>query len=202
MSDSRPAPQGFARTAKERLPMVAFEQMNEAQRAAAQALIAGPRKGVYGPFLPLLRSPELLDRVAKVGEYLRFGSTLGDRVRELATCAAARHVSNQFEWLMHEPLARKAGVAESTLEALRCGAQPKGLPADEDAALSLALELMRSHGVSDVTWEAALAQFGEQGAVELVSLVGYFVMVSWLMNVARTPPLASAQGEPLDAFPL
>jgi 4-carboxymuconolactone decarboxylase len=202
MSDSSPAVQGFARDARERLPMIAFEQMSDAQRAAAQALIDGPRKGVYGPFLPLLRSPELLDRMAKVGEYLRFGSTLGERVRELATCAAARHVSNQFEWRMHEPLARKAGVAEATLQALRTGAQPRHLPPDEEAALDVAFELLRNHGVCDATWNAALAQFGEQGAVELVSLVGYFVMVSWLMNVARTPPLASAQGEPLDAFPL
>ena len=57
------------------------------QRAAAQALIDGPRKGVYGPFLPLLRSPQLLDRVARLGEHLRFGGTLDARVRELATCA-------------------------------------------------------------------------------------------------------------------
>ena len=194
--------QGFARDARERLPMIAFDAMNDAQRAAAKALIEGPRKGVYGPFLPLLRSPDLLERVAKVGEYLRFGSTLGDRVRELATCAAARHVSNQFEWLMHEPLARKAGVADATLEALRTGARPKQLPADEEAALDLCFELLHTHGVSDATWNGALAQFGEQGAVELTTLVGYFVMVSWLMNVARTPAQAGAQGTPLDAFPL
>jgi 4-carboxymuconolactone decarboxylase len=202
MPADTPTTQGFARDARERLPMIAFDAMNDAQRAAAQALIDGPRKGVYGPFLPLLRSPDLLERVAKVGEYLRFGSTLGDRVRELATCAAARHVGNQFEWLMHAPLARKAGVAEATVEALRTGARPKQLPADEEAALDFTFELLHTHGVSDATWEATLAQFGEQGAVELASLVGYFVMVSWLMNVARTPAQAGAQGAPLDAFPL
>ena len=202
MSAEPAAAQGFARDARERLPMIAFDAMTEAQRAAAQALIDGPRKGVYGPFLPLLRSPELLDRVARVGEYLRFGSTLGDRVRELATCAAARHVSNQFEWRMHAPLARKAGVADATLQALRAGARPKQLPADEEAALDFCFELLHTHGVSDATWNDTLAQFGEQGAVELATLVGYFVMVSWLMNVARTPAQAGAQGEPLEAFPL
>jgi 4-carboxymuconolactone decarboxylase len=196
-----PFSQGFGADARERLPMPPADRMNDAQRRAAQALIEGPRKGVYGPFLPLMRSPELLDRMAKVGEYLRFGSVLQARVRELATCAAARHVGNQFEWLMHAPLARQAGVAPEAIEALRLGARPRGLAPDEEAALDLASELMRTHGCSDPTYEAALAHFGEQGVVELVSLVGYFVMVSWLMNVARTPGPAGAGGPPLAAFP-
>ncbi|MBC5763963.1 carboxymuconolactone decarboxylase family protein [Ramlibacter albus] len=188
---AEPIPQGFAEGAHERLPMPAQDAMNDAQRAAAQALIDGPRKGVYGPFLPLLRSPDLLDRVAKVGEYLRFGSTLDARVRELATCIAARHVHNQFEWVMHAPLARKAGVSEAAIEALRSGARPKQLAKDEECAYDFATELLATNGVSDATYADALAQFGEQGVVELTTLVGYFVMVNWVMNVARTPSLAS-----------
>lgn len=195
------AMQGFAQGADERLPLPPMQSMSEAQRQAAQALIDGPRKGVYGPFVALLRSPELLERVANVGEYLRFGSVLSDRVRELAICAAARHVSNQFEWLMHAPLALKAGVAPGTLEALRVGASPRGLPPDEEAALDLTLELLRTHGSSEPTYQSALARFGEQGLVELVTLVGYFVMVSWLMNVARTPGRQATDAQALDAFP-
>ena len=202
MPETKPLPQGHAHAASERLPMLADSAMTPAQRDAAQALINSPRKGVYGPFLPLLRSPALLDRVARLGEYLRFDSVLDVRIRELATCAVARHVTNQFEWLMHAPLARKAGVAEATIEALRLGARPKGLPADEEAALDFAAELLNTHGVSEPTYLAAVAQFGEQGVVELATLIGYFVMVSWLMNVAHTPAQASAQGEPLRAFPL
>ena len=194
-------PQGYAREARERLPLPAQGAMTPAQREAAQALIDGPRKGVYGPFLPLLRSPALLERVARMGEYLRFESILDARVRELVTCAAARHVSNQFEWVMHAPLAVKAGVSEAAIEALRTGARPKQLPPDEEAALDFAHELLRTHGVSDATYAAALQSFGEQGLVELASLVGYFVMVSWVMNVARTPAMAGAAGPGIDAFP-
>lgn len=196
-----PARQGFTEPWRERMPMPAPETMNEQQRQAADALIAGPRKGVYGPFLPLLRSPQLLERVAKLGEYLRFDSVLDVRIRELATCAAARHATNQFEWQMHAPLALKAGVAATTIEALRVGARPQGLPADEEAALDFARELLGTHGASEPAYLAAIAAFGEQGVVELTTLIGYFVMVSWLMNVAHTPAQASAQGEPLRAFP-
>lgn len=196
-----PTEQGFAASARERLPMPAANAMSNAQRAAAQALIDGPRKGVYGPFLPLLRSPDLLERVAKVGEYLRFGSTIGAAVRELVICATARHQGNQFEWLMHAPLAVQAGVNADAVESLRLGSHPKGLQADAELALDFTHELLHTHGVSDPTYAAAIAAFSEQGVVELTALIGYFTMVNWVMNVARTPALVSAQGEPLQAFP-
>jgi 4-carboxymuconolactone decarboxylase len=201
MPETTPLPQGYAQPGGERLPLPQQETMTAAQREAAQALIQGPRKGVYGPFLPLLRSPVLLDRVAKMGEYLRFESVLDARVRELATCAVARHVSNQFEWTMHAPLAAKAGVGQATIEALRLGARPKNLPAEEEAALDFTRELLQTHGTSEPTYQAALAAFGEQGVVELATLVGYFAMVCWVMNVARTPAQASAPGPGIAAFP-
>ena len=193
--------QGFTEPWRDRLPMPAADAMTAQQREAADALVAGPRKGVYGPFLPLLRSPQLLERVARVGEYLRFDSVLDTRIRELVTCAAARHVTNQFEWAMHAPLAVKAGVSEATLEALRVGARAKALPADEEIALDFAAELLNTHGVSEPAYAAAATQFGEQGVVELTSLLGYFVMVCWLMNVGHTPAQATAQGFALQAFP-
>jgi len=199
--DASPLPQGYARPGGERLPLPAETAMTPAQREAAQALIAGPRKGVYGPFLPLLRSPVLLYRVAGVGEYLRFQSVLDARIRELAICAVARHVSNQFEWTMHAPLAVKAGVAEAVIEALRVGARPRDLRPDEEAALDFTRELLCTHGTSDPAYAAALQAFGEQGVVELGTLVGYFAMVCWLMNVARTPAQSTATGPGIDAFP-
>jgi 4-carboxymuconolactone decarboxylase len=201
MPDASPLPQGHASPGGERLPLPAADAMTPQQRAAAQALIDGPRKGVYGPFLPLLRSPALLERVAKMGEYLRFESVLEARIRELATCAVARHTGNQFEWTMHAPLAAKAGVAEAAVEALRVGARPKQLASDEEVALDFTREMLHTHGVSDPTYAAAQTAFGEQGVVELASLVGYFAMVCWVMNVARTPAQASATGPGLDAFP-
>jgi len=199
MADPTSHPQGHAAGAAERLPMPAVDSLDEAQRAAAQALIDGPRKGVYGPFLPLLRSPVLLDRVARLGEFLRFESILEARLRELATCVVARRVSNQFEWTMHAPLAVKAGVAREAIEALRQGAAPRSLAPDEQDALDFVDELLTTHGVSDLTYRTALARWGERGVVELTTLVGYFAMVSWLMNVARTPAQAGEAG--IDAFP-
>jgi hypothetical protein len=100
---------------------------------------------------------------------------------------AARHVSNQFEWVMHAPLAVKAGVSPQAIEALRQGVRPRRLAPDEEDALDFAQELLNRHGISDPTYQSALVRWGERGVVELTTLLGYFVMVSWLMNVARTP---------------
>lgn len=186
----------------ERLPLPPMEALDEAQRAAAQALIDGPRKAVYGPFVPLLRTPVLLDRVAQLGEVLRFNGTLAARVRELVIAASAAAVGNQFEWVMHQPLAQAAGVDAAALEALRVGARPQGLAGDEQVALDFADELLRRHGVSDASYARTLELFGEAGVVELATLVGYFVMVSWVMNVARTPSRPTQDVVPLPSHPL
>jgi 4-carboxymuconolactone decarboxylase len=183
------------------MPLMPREAMSPAQREAADALIAGPRKAVFGPFIPLLRSPQLMGRVGDVGAYLRFESTLDARIRELVTCVAARHTANQFEWLMHAPLAVAAGVAQATVDAIADGRQPTGMADDEALALDLVFEVLRQHGCCDATYAAAVKTFGEQGVVELVSLVGYFVMVCWVMNVARTPAQGKPGIEPLTPFP-
>lgn len=193
-------PQGSAQSGAQRLPMPALDSLSPQQRAAAEALIAGPRKGVFGPFISLLRSPELLDRVGKLGEYLRFGAPFEARVRELVTCAVARQVGNQFEWLLHAELAVKAGVSAEAIEALRQGRRAAPLADDEQCALDFAHELLLGNGVSDATFESAKARFGEQGVVELTALVGYFVMVCWVINVARTPGSAGGVA-PLEALP-
>ena len=106
------------------MPPIPLDTMDPAQRAAAEELIAGPRKAVRGPFIPLMRSPELLTRIQKVGEVLRFHSVLPGRLTELATLVVARTWTQQFEWTVHVPLALQAGVAPETVEALRHGRRP------------------------------------------------------------------------------
>ncbi len=176
---------------KDRMPPLTDAQMNDAQKQAAAALIAGPRKGVFGPFIPLLRSPELMDRMQRVGEYLRFHSSVPAKLSEFAMCITARHWTNQFEWAVHHPLAIKGGVARSTLEALADGRHPHGMASDEELVYDFVTELLARHGVCEATYARALGQFGEPGVIDLVGLVGYFAAVCMVMNVAHSPPPAS-----------
>lgn len=174
-----------------RMPPLSSEQMNEAQRTAAAALIAGPRKGVKGPFIALLRSPELMDRLQRVGEYLRFDSVLPAHVSEFATLIVARQWTQQFEWAVHVPLALKAGTAQAAIDALRDGRRPAALNADEQLVYDFATELTAHHGVCDATYAAVRERFGEQGCIDLTALIGYFALVSMVLNVAHIPAEAN-----------
>lgn len=174
-----------------RMPPLDEAAMTESQRKAAATLIAGPRKAVVGPFIALLRSPELMDRLQRVGEYLRFENTISQRLTELAILITARHVNNQFEWAIHHPLAQKAGVARATLDAVEARARPGTMAEDEAVMHDFVVELLRTSAVCDATYARALKQFGEAGVVDLTATVGYFVTVCLVMNVAGTPAPAT-----------
>jgi len=171
----------------DRMPPMNPAAMNDAQRKAAAELAAGPRKGVFGPFIPLLRSPELMARMQRVGEYLRFDSTLPAKLAELAMLVTARHVTNQFEWAVHYPLAIKAGIAKQALDALAQGKRPGAMDPDEALVHDFVSEVLATHHASDEIYARAVARFGEQGVIDLVGTVGYFIAICLAMNVAQTP---------------
>jgi len=95
----------------------------------------------------------------------------------------------------------KAGVEASAIDALAAGRTPRNLSAEDACVCDFVIELMQRHGVSDATYADATARFGEPGAVELTALVGYFLMVCWIMNVARTPGPSGSMMPKLRAFP-
>ena len=133
--------------------------MSQAQKTASDAIIAGPRKAIFGPFVPLLQCPALMEWIGKTGEALRFGGSLPESIRELAICVVARETGNQFEWQTHVPKALEAGVARGAVDALAAGRRPRGLTADEEAAVDFVAELMQRHGVSDPTYEETVRRF-------------------------------------------
>ena len=182
----------------ERMPALEPAAMNDAQRKSAQALAAGPRGGVKGPFVALLRSPELMDRLQQVGEYLRFRSSLEARISEFLMLVVSRVWTQQFEWSVHAPLALKAGVAAQTVHSLGEGRRPESMARDEALAYDFCDELLRTKGVSDATYRAAVDEFGEDGVIDMLGVIGYFITVSMVLNVAHTP----APSDALQALPL
>jgi len=185
----------------ERLPLLSFDTMSEAQRTAANELIAGPRKGVKGPFIPLLRSPELMSRLQKVGEYLRFHSAVPPRIAEFATLCVAWSWSQQFEWVMHVPLALNAGTTRETVDAIREGRRPSSMSPAEAMVHDFITELTNTKGVAQATYESVLGELGEQGLIELLGILGYFTTMCMVLNVARTPPEPANDIDLLPTFP-
>lgn len=186
----------------DRLPTIPIDRQTEAQRRAVADIIAGPRGKLQGPFVPLLRAPDLMQRVQALGEQLRFRCVLGERLKELAVLLVARQWTQQTEWYFHREFALKAGLPEATIDAIAERRRPAGLAPDEAIVLDFTAELFRgAFEVSDATWNRAVAQFGEQGVVELLGLCGYYTLLAMIMNAARTalpagakPPLKPGSG--------
>lgn len=187
---------------QDRMPPLPAGKMTDAQRKAAAEMIAGPRKGVKGPFIPLLRSPELMDRLQKVGEYLRFQSSLEQRISELIMLIVSREWTQHFEWFVHVPLGRKAGISEDTIAALGEGRRPSGMSEDEELAYDFLVELFRNKGVSETTYRRAVMMFGENGVIDMIGVAGYFTTVSMVMNVAHSPPSDDQSVAALSPYPL
>ena len=184
-----------------RLKPLAEADMSEAQRKAARELSSGPRGKInpHGPNFALLRSPALMERTQKVGEYLRYETSIPARLNEFAILVTARAWNAQMEWVAHSELALKAGVAPGVLEDLKHGRQPAGMNEDEAAVYRFCKEIQdRKGAVSDEAYEAVASRFGERGVMDLIGLTGYYTMLAMVLNVTRTalpegklPPLAT-----------
>lgn len=177
----------------DRLPPLAPEHWTDAQRRAAQEVIDGPRGALIAPFVPLLRSPELMGHAQRMGEYLRYRSAIGLRLSELAILVTSRHWSQPVEWAIHAPIALREGVAPATIEAIAAGRRPVGMPDDEAEVHDFCVALHREQRVADPLWDAVVRRHGEAGAMDLTGLAGYYALLAMVMNVARTPPPAGAE---------
>lgn len=187
--------------APERMSAIPADKMTVAQKQAAAALAAGPRGDVKGPFVSLLRSPDFMDRVQRVGEYIRFRCPLDKRINEMAAAITARHWTQQFEWWAHARQALEAGLKPAIAAAIAEGRRPAGMAEDEEIVYDFLTELLVNKGVCDTTYERALRKFGDQGVIDIIGISGYYGLLAMVMNVART---AVPEGNPLPlaALPL
>jgi 4-carboxymuconolactone decarboxylase len=162
--------------------------MTAEQRAVADAIQSGPRgAGLRGPFNALLRSPELCDLVQRVGAYVRFKSSLPAALNEMAICMAGRKWTAQYEFYAHRRLALEAGLDAAILDAIAAGTRPAKLSDDEAAVYEFASELLGTGQVSDAAYGGVKDRFGEKGVMDLVGAVGYYSLVSMVLNVDRVP---------------
>ncbi|WP_449410545.1 carboxymuconolactone decarboxylase family protein [Methylobacterium komagatae] len=170
----------------DRMPELPAEALTDAQKAAAETFLAERGVPVFGPFTPLLRSPDMMQCASRMGLYLRYNSVLPLRISEFTILIVAREWSQQVEWHIHHPIALKAGVAPETAQALAEGRRPATMSEDETLAYEFSMELQRFKAVSDTTYAAVVARFGEQGAIDLTGINGYYALLAMTMNVART----------------
>ena len=177
----------------ERMPEIPLDKMTAAQRTVADSIMSGPRKGMNGPFNAWLRSPELADRLQKVGEYVRFNTSLDKRLNEMAIIMTAQYWGSQYEWFAHAPLAQKAGLDPAIIAALGAGRKPENMKDDEAIVWEFTTQLRRDHHVDDAIYAKAVEKLGENGVMDLIAVNGYYDVVSMTLNVAHVVPPKDAE---------
>jgi 4-carboxymuconolactone decarboxylase len=158
-------------------------EMNPAQKAVVDEIVSGKRGRFGGPFQLLIRSPEVCKHLSRLGEYLRWGSSLSPALSELAICLTARSIRAQYEWHAHAPLAVEGGVPAAAIEAVRTGATPHFEAKDQALVYKLVTELIDTKRLSDASFAEGIAAFGEQGIVELGTIIGYYTAIGNALNV-------------------
>jgi 4-carboxymuconolactone decarboxylase len=182
------------------MPPIPADKLTEAQKKAAEVFAEGRGYAVRGPFVPLIRSPEVMLRAKAMGDYLRFKSVLPPRINEMVIIITAREWTQNYEWNSHQPAALKAGLRPEIADAIADGRRPTGMAEDEEIAYDMATEILRLKRVSDATYARAVAKFGEQGVIDLLGVVGYYNFLAIVLNATRTP-MPEGVPEPLKRYP-
>jgi 4-carboxymuconolactone decarboxylase len=186
--------------AQDRMPPIPASQQTEAQKKAIEEFTAVRKTDVSGPFVPLLRSPEVMNRARAMGDYLRFRSVLPPRLSEFAILITARYWTQNYEWDAHVQLAVQGGLSADVIKAIAEGRRPEHMAEDEEILYTFCDELHRNQSVSDATYERTRGKFAEQGVIDIVGISGYYTLLAMVLNTARTP-LPAGHAPALAPFP-
>jgi 4-carboxymuconolactone decarboxylase len=177
-----------------RLPYLKREELDERGCAVWDSLgstrggsLVNDEGGLVGPFNAWLHAPDVGARLTDLGATLRFGSSLQRRLLELAIITVGAHWKAEFEWWAHVPMARAHGVSERVIEAIEGGETPVFEADDERVVHAVARQLVEHGRVDGSTYAEAHDLIGDRGLVELVSLCGYYTLVSFTLNAFAVP---------------
>jgi 4-carboxymuconolactone decarboxylase len=181
-----------------RFKLIPVENLTPEQRTLYDAIRSGPRAKLAnsgaakpgplgGPFNVWLRSPGIGDCVQRLGEEIRFRSSLPMKLNEMAIMITARFWTSQYEWHAHCKLALDAGLDPAIAQDIAEGRRPAKMDADEAIIYDFSLELHEKHGASDATYKRAVDRFGERGVFDLIAANGFYSLVAMCLNVDRTP---------------
>jgi 4-carboxymuconolactone decarboxylase len=182
--------------AEPRLPTIPSAQYTTEQQQAAVEFEAARKTPVFGPFEPMMHSPQLMSDARAMGDYLRFKSSIGNTLSELTILMTAREWTQDYEWSYHYPLAIKAGLRQDLLDAIAVGKRPSGMSPDEEIVYNFTDELLKKKHVSDATFERAKTRFGAKGVVDMAGISGYYTFLAMQLNMANYPAVKDSKKLP------
>jgi len=167
------------------------DQVPAKDHAVFDAIVAS-RGAVQGPFTMFLHSPEIAGRVAHLGAYVRFEGSLDMRVRVLAAMTVAREYEAMYVWGAQTGGARRLGVAEATITAIR-DTHSRGIPAEDAQIVDFTRQLLRRHRIDDATAGAIRTRFGDDEFIQLTGAIGYYALLSMTVNACELEPAEGAE---------
>ena len=172
-------------------PITSKQQVAAKDQAIVDGIVAS-RGALQGPFTMFLHCPELAGRLAHLGAFVRFEGTLDMRVRVLAAMTVARELDAVYVWGAQTGQARKLGVPETTIAAVR-DKHSRGLPPEDAQIVDFTRTLLRQHRVDDATVKALRARFGDDGFIQLTGAIGYYSMLSMTVNACELEAAPGAE---------
>tara|TARA_A100001011_G_C14264483_1_gene824029 strand:- start:519 stop:1154 length:636 start_codon:yes stop_codon:yes gene_type:complete len=183
-----------------RIPRLDVSSLTPKQNTLVRSIINGKRgagrplseftlsdNSLRGPFNPWLQIPETGEHIQKLGESIRYNSSLPPTLRELAIITVAAYWEAQYEWWAHAQIAKKEGLASEVIEAVKAGIIPPEAEHGVQAVVNFVRETLHDHEVTDTTYQAVQKQLGNPGVVDLVTLIGYYCLVSATLNIFKVP---------------
>ncbi len=175
-----------------RLALITSKDQVAAKDHAVVDSIVKSRGALQGPFTVFLHCPELAGRLAHLGAFVRFEGSLDKRVRVLAAMTVARELDAVYVWGAQTGGARRLGVPEETITAVR-DKHSRGIPAEDAQIVDFTRQLIRKHRVDDASVKALQARFGNEGFIELTGLIGYYSMLAMTVNACELEAAPGAE---------
>ena len=172
-------------------PITARDQVPAKDHATFDSIVAS-RGAVQGPFTMFLHAPEVSERVAHLGAYVRFEGSLDMRVRVLAAMVAAREFEAVYVWGAQTGGARRQGVPETTITAIREN-HSRGVPAEDAQIIEFTRALLRKHRADDAMFKAMQARFGNDQLIQLTTAIGYYCMLAMTVNACELEAAPDAE---------
>ena len=174
-------------SATARIPPLTPEQMTPEQRRIYDDIVASRGAWLNGPYAPMLHQPRMAEPAQRLGEFLRYHTSLGPPLSELAILVVARHWDCDFEWYQHSKIAARSGVPEAIIEAIR-NDRPIGKASDQQSVVYEATRaVLEAHHIPDAVYDRARQMLGVVGVVELIGLIGYYTFIAFTLNAHRIP---------------
>jgi len=177
-----------------RIPYVRREELGPEGQQLWDGIVSGMSDvvmtadgGLAGPFNAFVTVPGAGRRMVSLGGTLRFGTSIERRLSEIAIITIGARWQAEFEWWAHAPMAREHGVTGAVVDAIGRGEEPPFEADDERAVYAVARELGLYGRLEQETYDAAYRFLGDAGMVELVSLCGYYTLISYLLNAFTVP---------------